>query len=222
MNTSLWNHLARKVPFCNLVLHSAWSDPSLDTATRFNAFRSDHCHVGDISGLCNAKCLAFCMVGLITRHCHALQIAMPLLPIRSGAQAGPGWMHRSALSHSGTETPKWVRHVLVTSRSPVTVMPSVLRSAWSDSSLDTVTPCDQSDLSYLSDRWIHSSSLSHLGTETPSRVRQVAVTSRRCHVKCLACRYSASPPRRLLQHQRWQVIVLSVLLRCDQRQHQRW
>jgi hypothetical protein len=127
-------------------------------------------------------CLAFCMVGLIPRHCHALILSDS--PCLSGLS--DRWMHRSALSHPGTETPKCVRHAVVASRSPVTVMPSVLRSAWSDSSLDTVTPCNQSDLSYLSDCWIHSLSLSHLGTETPSRVRQVAVTSRRCHAKCPA------------------------------------
>ena len=187
-------------------MHSAWSDPSLDTqaATRFNTFSSDHCHVGDISCLCNAKCLAFCMVGLITRHCHALQIAMYSI-------AGCIARHCHTLARrrgSEPQTPKCVRHVLVTSRSPVTVMRSVC----------------------VLHGWTHHSALSHPVTSQISLTRTYLIagfTARHCHTSArrllAASVKSLSPPvesasmscqvccilrRRLLQHwhQRWKVI----------------
>ena len=145
------------------------------------------------------------MVGLITRHCHALQIAMPLLPIRSGAGCIARHCHtlaRRRLSASGTS----LSYSGVLSLS--CQVSCVLHSRTHHSTLSHPAT---SQISLLPIRSLDSQLvMSHLGTEPemPSSVRQVPVNSRRCHVKCLACRYSASPPRRLLpsQHQRWQVI----------------
>jgi hypothetical protein len=147
-----------------------------------------------------AKCLALCMVGLITRQCHTLRLAIAHLPIRllgpwldtvqprpKDAFTRPASRRRhipesrhcdaecllafrmvglivctSSLSHPATRhhislaypialviasichTLAWERfNASVKSLShAMSIMPSVLHSAWSDSSLDKVTPCD--------------------------------------------------------------------------------